>query len=451
VLLGGLVFIGWWAGLFSASPDPAASTLKVPIFRFEKEAMTGFEITRPDRRIAMQREGERWVVEGETWRPSRSMVRRVAHQLHDLTARATVVDAPEDYRRYGLGDGAIAVSITLDDGRVLAFEAGDPNPTAVSYYLRPVPGERVYVVKKSAVDFFRSDIEDYREHKFAVFDAGDADALVASVDGQSLAFERTGPHTWQMSDPVLQRASRDKVRMMLGRISTLKAQVFVEDAPSDLARYGLEPPSAKVEVRLSMGAPITVLVGDLVPESEPVQRYLYHVEDDAVYAVKDGMLEPFSMPIEAYRNRILLGRHAWQVEAMEVHLEGASVSIARSADDWRWPDGQAIAGSTPERVAGRAADVRAEDFRVPVTDERSPWARVELRFDDGTTGAVSLGPARKLQGEALSEVRHDAWIDGDLAAYEVNGELASVIEDLHREFDRKRERDAEQQLRLAPP
>jgi hypothetical protein len=453
LLLVALVLLGGWVGLFSGEPDPSNGLLKVPIFRFEKEAVTGFEINRPDRQIAMQKDGERWVVDGETWRPSRSMIRRVAHQLHDLTARATVVDAPEDYGRYGLGEGAITVFVSLDDGRTLAFEAGDPNPTAVSYYLRPIPGERVYVVKKSAVDFFRSDLEAYREHKFAIFDAGEVDALVARVDGRRLAVERTGPHSWQMSEPLVQRASRDKVRMMLGRISTLKAQTFVEDDPPDLGRYGMDPPTATVEVRTNAGEPISLVFGDLVPDSDPIQRYVYRVEDEAVYAVKEGMLEPFSMPAEAYRNRILLGKQAWQVSAMQVSLQGVSIAVTRTADDWRWPDGQAIAGSTPERVAGRAANVRAEDFLVSSTNDAGlkPWATVALSFDDDTTGVVSLGPKREVSGEDGSEMRHDAWIDGDPSTYAVNGDLASVILDLHREFDRKRERDAEQQLRLAPP
>jgi len=442
---------GWFEYGRDAGP-PEGFELE-PIFRFEKEDMVGFVIARPDRRIEMRLEGDTWTAVGESWRPSRSMVRRVAHQLHDLTARATVVDQPEDYGRYGLGEGAIQVEIFLRDGRTLAFVAGDPNPTAVSYYLRPLPGERVYVVKKSAVDFYRSDIEAFREHKFATFDANDADTLVAEIDGGRMVLERTGTHSWQMSSPVTQRASRDKVRMMLGRVSAMKAQAFVEDGSASLERYGLEPAVARLTVRSSVHPPVTVWVGDAVPDSDPPQRYVYRVEDDAVYAVKDGFLDAYRLDIEAYRDPILIGKRAWDVVEMVVELDGAGVRVERGADDWRWPGGQAIAGSTPERVAGRAADARAAAFhdQVPADAELDPpWARVQLSFEDDSAATLNLGRPRAHASAEGEGTRHYARVEGDPTTYEVDGQLGSTIEDLHREYGRKLARDEEKDLDLAP-
>ena len=448
-----LIVAGWVSGVWP-SGGPAISDTPEAIFRFEKEDMVGFKIVRPDQVIEMRRDGEVWSAVGHPWRPSSAMVRRGAHQLHDLTARATVVDHPEDYGLYGLGDGAIAVEITLREGTVLAFQAGDPNPTSVSYYLRPTPGDRVYVVKKSAVDFYRSDLTAYREDKFATFDANEVDALVAEVGQTTLAMERTGEYTWHMSSPIEQEASREKVRMMLGRISAMKAQAFVEDGPKNLAPYGLDVPAAKVTIRLSTSGPVTVWLGDSIPDSDPPQRFAFRVEDDAVYAVKDGMLDSFTLPIEEYRKRILLGKHEWQVTAMVVSLNGESIPVEKNADDWRWPDGQAIPGSTPKRVAGRAADVRAVGFHDdPPTDAavQPSMGRVEMVFDDGTRAAVTLGRSWEIPGEERIEERQYARIDGDPTLYEVDGQLTSVIEDLHREYRRKVKRDAEKTLDLAPP
>ncbi len=449
-MLGALLVGAWLSGIWQVDPSPIGDEPEA-IFRFEKEDMVGFKVKRPDREIEMRREGETWEAIGHPWRPSSSMVRRVAHQLHDLTARATVVDNPDDFGLYGLGEGAIAVEIYLRDGSTLAFEAGDPNPTSVSYYLRPTPGERVYVVKKSAVDFYRSDLSQYREHKFATFDANEVDTLVAEVKGQQMAVERTGQYTWQMSSPVSQQASRDKVRMMLGRISAMKAQSFVEDGPKDFAKYGMDPPVATMTVRLSTGDPVTMWLGALVPEVDPAQRYAYRVEDDAVYVVKDGMLESYTLPIEEYRNRILVGKHEWDVASMVVSLAEESIAVQRTADDWRWPDDQAIPGSTPKRVAGRAADIRAVAFHdEPPKDANfdAPFARVEMVFDDDTSGAVTLGRAWEIEGEERPEKRQYARIDGSPVTFEVDGQLASVVEDMFREYARKVKRDGEKSLDL---
>ena len=61
------------------------------LFQFEKEAMRRVEIVRPDRTIVMVKDDDGWTVEGPEWSASRSMVRRVAHQFHDLTARAEAI------------------------------------------------------------------------------------------------------------------------------------------------------------------------------------------------------------------------------------------------------------------------------------------------------------------------------------------------------------------------
>lgn len=439
------------------APELAANNLQVPIFRFEKSDLIGFDIVQPTGAIAIRAVEGVWRVEGQDWRPSSTMIRKVAHQLHDLTARATVVDAPEDDAVYGLGDTAITVTLHLNDGQRLRFQAGDPNPTSVSWYIRPLPGDRVFIVKKSAVDDFRRDIASFRETRIAEFDPRQVDMIRVELPERSLAFQRDGEHTWSQTLPVQQDASRDQVQRMLGRILALRADAFVEDHPTDLDRYGLGSPAARVTVTLDVGQTITVVVGAAVPETDPPGRYVLRVEDDAVYRVRDGILDPFREPMETYRNPVLLGKHAWDVTALTSTRGDEALRITRTSDGWRWPDGQAIAGSTPERVAGRAADIRAIAFRddPPLASGLAmPWGTVALTFTDGTHRVLSLGPAlvhaEDHGGGGATEGRRLLVIEGDSSVYEVDGTLATVMEDLHREYKRKRDREADRRADSSP-
>ncbi|MFT4626524.1 MAG: hypothetical protein ACI8PZ_005201 [Myxococcota bacterium] len=439
----------WWV------PDPSAdeAVYEPPrIFRFEKEDLVGIRIIRSELTISLAQDGAgSWRFTDRSWRPSRSMVRRVGHQLHDLSARAEVVSDPEEPARYGLGGQAIRVEVDLRDGSSLSFEAGDPNPTSVSWYMRPLPDGPVFVVKKAALDYYRAELDDFREDKFAFFDASDAVAIEAEVDGRRMTVERIGEKSWRMGEPVEQLASRDEVRMMLGRVSALKAFGFVADAPTQLSHLGLDPPQHQITIRLASGDAVSLLLGHEIEGSDPPQRYIYRAEDDAVYAARDGLLEAFRKPVEAYRNRVLVGRHEWDVEAMDVSLAGELVRIVRTADDWRWPDGSVVQGSTDKRVAGRAAELQAVAF--PDIDGESaglgePWAGVALEFTDGSVAAIALGAAFEAPGPdgEPPRVHRYAQIIGDDAVYAVDSQLPSVIEDLHREYRRKQERDAEKNL-----
>ena len=184
--------------------------LQPEIFRFEAEQLVGIRVVRPDQTIEVKKNGLDWEMVGYPWRPSASMVRRVSHQLHDLTARAVVAEVQGDFDEYGLGDGSIAVTLTLEDGEIIAFEAGDPNPTSVSWYIRPIPGDDVFVVKKSAIDYFRLELSHFREKRVSVIDANEAQRVRATVDGRTIEVTKTGTKRWEMRAPIEQRADRQK-------------------------------------------------------------------------------------------------------------------------------------------------------------------------------------------------------------------------------------------------
>ena len=476
---------GAWALVVALTPDPPdVSEVEIPqLFSFEKEELVGIEVVRSDATIELVREEGVWRVVGDDWRPSRSMTRRVAHQLHNLTARDKVVDQVEDPSKFGLGADQIEVTLTLSDGRTLQFLAGDPNPEGVSFYIRPLPGEAVYIVKKAAVDYYSLRLEEFRERRFASLRADDADAIHATVDGRTLRFHRTGPKKWAMDEPMPWQASREKVRTMLGRTGALKAKEFAADAPTDKAKFGLEPPRHTVEIGVSEGETITLHVGDDV-EVEGDSRehaYVYRVEDDAVYVARRGFLEAFREELEDYRNRDILGKNEWDVTAYEVTRDGQTLKIERAAGGWLWPDGSLVSGSTPKRVAGSAAGFKTLSFHdeAPPASETgldAPTITMALTFEEGEPATVKIGKELRIPIEPdpeeavpppplrppgppgmepelperpakTEEVRYWVEVEGDPVIYQIDEALVDRVGDLFREHKRKVERDAEKAIR----
>ncbi|MCA9490826.1 MAG: DUF4340 domain-containing protein [Myxococcales bacterium] len=437
-LLGALVAAAWWL----ERPAPVAD-LESPdqLFAFEKDDLVAFTILhRPDgEELSFRRTSEGWVAEGRPWVPSDTMMRRAAHQLHDRTARADVGDARQDRERYGLGDGAVEVHLELRDGTRPAFAVGDPNPTSVSWYVRPLPDDKVYVVKKSAMDFWTAPLEDFREDRLVSFDADDVTRLVVEVDGTRQAFERVGDRVYRMTEPVDQPAEREAVRRMLGRLSALRATSFVQDGHADLQRWSLEPGLHRFEVTTESGAVHRVRFGSAVA-ADPPQRYAFVERADQVILVADDVLDSFRGTPEELRDRELLPDHrAHQVTAAVVTQGGERIALTGSPDGWRWEDGSPVSGATPRRVVQYAADLRAEAFvEGPGVGLDPAWATVDLTFDDGATARVFVGdPVSPEPGDDQRYVRVD---EGPVAR--AGGALASSIADLVRERDRKEERDA---------
>ncbi len=426
-----LVLLCGAVGLWLAVRAPAEGAVEsAAIFRFEKEDLVGIRVTRPDLSLAFARSDEGWETVGESWRPSASMMRRVSHQLHDLTARAEVVDRPEAPERYGLGPDAIRVELDLRDGRTLSFAVGDPNPSSVSWYMQPLPDGPVYVVKKAAVDYYRMGAEAFREDRYASFDAADCEAIFAVVDGRELRFQRTGERSWEMRAPVQWRADRDRVQRILGAVAASRAMAFVADAPEDLSKWELGEGADGVTLSLSSGEPITLRFGALVPGSDPQLRYVWRAEDDAVYTARAAMLDPLTEPLEAYRDPKVFGAQSGQLVAIEASRGGERVAIAASADGWRWEEGAAIPGATPRRVASALTGLRATAFHDPPVGLAlaEPLTAVALSFDDDTSVQLQIG--------ASDGAARLVSVGGDPVLYEVSEELSDRLSDLFRERQR---------------
>lgn len=426
------------------------------IFSFEKEDLRGVKLERSDGTLEFKMEGDDWVWVGKNWRPSASMVRRVGHQTHDLTARATVAD-PEDLDQYGFGDKAINITLTLAEEageRTIAFQAGAPNPTSVSWYVRPMPGDVVYVVKKSAVDYWRMDELEFRERRFAALDAEKAVAIDATVDDRSMSFRLADGDVWQQTAPVEQPADRQAVRTMIGRTSALKTSQFVEDAPADKAQYGLEPPRHTVQLRADDGETITLYVGTVIPGTDPQERYVYRVEDDAVYAARDSFLEAFTEDLQHYRNTKVLRSRTGELATYTVETPThEALTVTRSPDGYRWPDGQPIPGQTPKMLAQGASSLKAEGFHdAPVSDADfgldDPAAVIDLTFSDADPLTISIGDEFDHM-DALATTatqRRYVRISGDPSVYEVDAMIMSSVDSLLNEYRHKLERDEEKGL-----
>jgi hypothetical protein len=148
---------------------------------------------------------------------------------------------------------------------------------------------------------------------------------------------------------------------------------------------------------------------------------------------------------------------------MTVEAGGESVDLARTTDGWRWPGGAAVSGSTPERLAERASGLTAIAFGAdPPYELDPPWATVTLTFTGGERVPIELGRKFEVERPApppgpplrpgeppppsapRTEVRRVARVGNEIGV--VGGELGESVDDLMREYGRKRDRDAEKRL-----
>lgn len=464
VLVGVLLLITWLGVRFL---EPSVETafedsMEPALFRFEKQEVIRIDVQRPDGQITLVETNEGWILEGSGFEASRSMVNRVKHQLHDLNARATVLEDAQEPALYGLGSQAIQVKVHMREGKPIEFLAGDPNPSSVSYYIKPIPGERIYTVKKSAVDFYAFTPDEFRERRFASFDAKDVDSIEAELpDNQHLKLIRVSEQLWELVEPVSMRASRDKARSLMGRISGLKAREFVSDLEdgddTSLAIYDLAPPRARISLHFGSRESFVLRVGrPLSEDANEELAYMFLEGQRTVYSARQSLLEEFGQDAASYRLRRFMRMEGSDVAALQVWMESreegqpeGEVTLKKGVSNWEWPDSQPVPGSTPERVATRVAGVRAEEFVSESAGDLSrygldnPQGRATLATTDGTQRTLLLGDRGEpwVDTEDQPHERFYAKVEDESAVYLVDRGVFSVLQDAVREYSRKAERD----------
>jgi len=440
-----------------------ASVGESTIFSFEKHELVRVDVRRPDgTSVVLLEEEGRWIIEGSGHAAGRSMVHRVKHQIHDLTARASVVEDADNLALYGLGPSQVDVTLSLRDGRAIEFAVGDPNPTSVSYYIQPKDSDTIYTVQKAAVDYYSLTLDEFRERRFATFDTKDVTGFVVAVNVESsqqkLSLERAGARQWNMTSPIEMAVDDDHARRMLGRISALKAIRFESREGVNLSDFGFDEPQLDVTIDFASREDMRVRVGADAESDGRFESLAYVVldDDDTLFVARSSLLKEFSTDPTAMRNRRIVKMSAKDVVSIDAELAPGPDSdmsgegrVRFVASQWVWRDGVPVSGSTPKRVAQRFAELEVDDFvDGEVTGQlglEEPRARVVLRDDLENERVIRVGGTGEplIDPEGHPRDRFYVQVEGEDPVYLVDGGILEVIRDLVRESGRKDTKDQE--------
>ncbi len=102
------------------------------------------------------------------------------------------------------------------------------------------------------------------ERVFAI-DAEEVVEISVTVDGAATKIEKVPTKGWEITDPIRYAADPNIVGTLLREFANLSPARTVADSAEALSEYGLESPSASVEVIRGLEKPMVLLLGDVNP------------------------------------------------------------------------------------------------------------------------------------------------------------------------------------------
>jgi hypothetical protein len=139
--------------------------------------------------------------------------------------------------------------------------------------------------------------------------------------------------TWQLVEPEKAEADQGQVSNAATSLAAIEINSVVDDNPSDLAQYGLNPPKADIAFRVKGQKDVrhlflgekTATGGDLYAKT-PDQKRVFLI---ASYLENTFNRTPFDL-----RDKAVLKFDQSKADGIELVHEGATTTLAKSGSDW---------------------------------------------------------------------------------------------------------------------
>lgn len=155
-----------------------------------------------------------------------------------------------------------------------------------------------------------------------------------AVDGAVTTIERIPLEGWVITDPIRYAADPDIVSTLLREFSVLSPARTIADSAEVLSEYGLERPSASVEVIRGLEKPQVLLLGDLNPTG--AAHYAVEQGTRRVFLISAQINGNLRKTADALRDRRLMRVEQDEVEEIVLEKDGRRVVIRKDPyGTWR--------------------------------------------------------------------------------------------------------------------
>jgi hypothetical protein len=398
------------------------------VFSIDWDKLEGIKLTNGygnflvEKREAEAEEGSPAGAQKTEWRVTEPLqadaddtaINGMVNNLKGVKIEQVVTESPENLEYYGLKEPEIRIALRVAEG----VEAPDPllvgakSPIGSNSYAMWEGGDKVLLLSTHLNPQFDKGLHDLRHKKIFAFKREDVERLRILRSGDpEMELVKEGDK-WELVLPFRARASETAVDEVLNKLTTLKAEAFVDEAPKALADYGLEQPVWRIEVVLKPDQTrATLLIGSL--HQTQGKGYLYAKREERPGVVSLGMdlIGTFAKEAEEFREKKVMPFKTWKVRKAELDGKDLDVTLEKREGQKWWIESPIEARADGTRMSVLLGAVnRLEGLEF-------------LEKPDGEEGLAEYGLADPLARVALYEEKPASGEEGEEAGYPLLGVL----------------------------
>jgi Domain of unknown function (DUF4340) len=137
---------------------------------------------------------------------------------------------------------------------------------------------------------------------------------------------------WQVTQPAASAADEAEISGMTSNLASMEVQRVVDEQPSDVKQYGLEPPH--IEVTFSSGGKAhTLLLGQKTPTGSDL--YARVPDKPRVFLISSYLESMFNKSSFDLRDKTILKVDREKIDHLEIEAPDHTLAFAKQGADWR--------------------------------------------------------------------------------------------------------------------
>jgi hypothetical protein len=285
------------AVLFDSGRKRQESSLGKPIFpAFSATKADGIEVRGGGTTVVLRRQGDAWVVATERNQPADPKIpKQLLEAMDKLSTRTLISISPETHKGFEVDSTGFTVRISQGAKSVAEFIVGKPGPDYMSTYIRPVSGDKVYLIPV----FLRTTVDrepgTWRNRTVLEVDQAKIASYTTRTARETVTVEKGKDGAWNITAPTQEKARPDMVGMVLRSLAALRCSGFADSTVTGTSS-GLDADTTAVVVKMDDGTSYSIHVGATTPAN---QSYTRKDGDPMIYLVPRGRWNTILRPVGA--------------------------------------------------------------------------------------------------------------------------------------------------------
>lgn len=323
--------------------------------------------------------------------------------------------APEAYAPYGLDHPRSRISI-IEGTATNQILIGRRTPLGDGVYVRQSDHAGLARLDLSLLELIPNSADALRDRSLLSGDAASIERLDIRSPAGYIQLARNGQGEWRMFQPFTARADTAAVSALIEQLLACSVSLFVQDAVSDFAPYGLNSQSAVTAVlNTDSGNGSQMLsFGDPLPNA-PSLVYARLQAEPSIYAVPLQIREALLIRPDSLRDRRIPGIGPETIRRIRIDEAEQLLEFSRDEDDLWHIEAPLRAPAEPEAIQTLLhswSEVRLSDFE-PISPTSPPPSftrtiRIDSRDPKTPPVVLHLGPHPEQAGTARISIEGES-------------------------------------------